>query len=163
MLAKAVVSSEGLTRGDGESASNPAHAVMACFFSSSTLELFHQVTSQHGSQLPPGQVIQERIRENTQDRRDIPSNLISEAAFHHLGRILLVGSKSVGPAHIQGESWQKGMNTGRWGITEGHLGGCLPISTYHGLPNAHSGIWNRIFWLKKNDISASKYLNALAK
>lgn len=51
MLAKAVVSSEGLTRGNGESASNPAHAIMACF-SSSTLELFHQVTSQHGSQLP---------------------------------------------------------------------------------------------------------------
>lgn len=27
MLAKAVVSSEGLTRGNGESASNPAHAI----------------------------------------------------------------------------------------------------------------------------------------
>lgn len=88
------------------------HTVVA-HLTSSPVGLFHQLTSQHGSQLPPAQVTQERMRASPQDRSDIPSNLISEGAFHHLFCILFVRSQSISPPHIQGESLPKGMTRRR--------------------------------------------------
>lgn len=60
--------------------------------------------SQHGSWLLPEQTVQERVRERAPGIEDTGfCNLISDMTSHHFCHFVFLRSKSVSPAHAQGE------------------------------------------------------------